>query len=419
MMILNVILLIQLGQAQINDCKKAHDNALGSMQYVGSPGFPRLSKDTYNCKYTISVNYGVWIKLSGDMIDIPCVGSNGVYIEEKGGRAGPFCSKKKMPAFVSRDVFFDIHIVVDTPLAPGWRVKIGYKQIKGQNGPKLPSSKGKLPPPIMNSMDLGRLPDQGQGMLQQTNKQNFKVDKAASQGQIFVDQDATPQEFDQRQPQNMRNSPPEELLPTGGVGRGGAGGPGAGGRGRPKLKSANKRTWESETWNGDKEPVFKTLGKPKLGLDTPKDNGGGGIIMAVILLILLICVAIFLVHKRQQMIKEEMKKQDEEVLKAQEASKPSVVKTDTYKPEPAIDTKPNEPTVDEINACVEHATKNMTESKDSGCVEETIAAKEPKRTTSEESVGKESQATTAPSISEYPKPPERKKRTGMRGPPGR
>ena len=52
MMILNVILLIQLGQAQINDCKKAHDNALGSMQYVGSPGFPRLSKDTYNCKYT-------------------------------------------------------------------------------------------------------------------------------------------------------------------------------------------------------------------------------------------------------------------------------------------------------------------------------------------------------------------------------
>lgn len=37
--------------------------------------------------------------------------------------------------------------------------------------------------------------------------------------------------------------------------------------------------------------------------------------------------------------KEEMKKQDEEALKAQEASKPSIVKTDTYKPEPAIDTK--------------------------------------------------------------------------------
>ena len=49
-------------------------------------------------------------------MEIPCVGNNGIYIEEKGGRAGPFCAKKKMPAFVSRDVFFDIHIIVDTPL---------------------------------------------------------------------------------------------------------------------------------------------------------------------------------------------------------------------------------------------------------------------------------------------------------------
>ena len=61
------------------------------------------------------------------------------------------------------------------------------------------------------------------------------MEKQGGQGQIFVDQEATPQEFDQRQPQNMRNNPPEEVLPAGGGGRGG-GGPGAGGRGRPKLK---------------------------------------------------------------------------------------------------------------------------------------------------------------------------------------
>jgi len=416
-MILHLLFIHQI-VAQINECKKAHDNALSTIQFMGSPGFPRFSRDSFNCKYTVSVNYGVWIKLSGDVIDIPCVGANGIYIEEKGGRAGPFCSKKKMPAFVSRDVFFDIHIVIDTPLAPGWRVKIGYKQLKAAKGPNLPSSKGKRPPPIMNSMDLPdrrvptkMAPDQGQGLLQQTNKQNSELMMhQASQGQIFVDQAEMPQEFDQKQPQNMRNNP-VEIEPAGG-GRGGGGG----GRGRPKLKSANKRTWESDTWNGDKEPVFKTLGKPKVGLEQPKEDGGGGIIMAVILLIILICVAIFLVHKRQQMIKEQEKKQDEEVLKAQEASgttKPAV-KTDTFKPEPVMDTKPTEPTLPEINACVEHATKNMTESKDSGCVEE----KQPKRTTSEESVGKESQATTAPSISEYPKPPERKKRTGIRGPPG-
>ena len=66
--------------------------------------------------FRVSVNYGVFIKLTADILEIPCVGNNGVYIEEKGGRAGPFCAKKKMPAFVSRDVFFDIHIIVDTPL---------------------------------------------------------------------------------------------------------------------------------------------------------------------------------------------------------------------------------------------------------------------------------------------------------------
>ena len=66
--------------------------------------------------FRVSVNYGVFIKLTADIMEIPCVGNNGIYIEEKGGRAGPFCAKKKMPAFVSRDVFFDIHIIVDTPL---------------------------------------------------------------------------------------------------------------------------------------------------------------------------------------------------------------------------------------------------------------------------------------------------------------
>ena len=65
--------------------------------------------------------------------------------------------------------------------------------------------------------------------MQQTNKQNAKLAPQASQGQIFVDQEATPQEFDQRQPQNMRNQPEE---PTGGP----AGGRGGGGRIRPKLK---------------------------------------------------------------------------------------------------------------------------------------------------------------------------------------
>jgi len=65
--------------------------------------------------------------------------------------------------------------------------------------------------------------------------------------------------------------------------------------------------------------------------------------------------------------------------------------------------------------------KVETVSKDSG-VDESLGAGSgqgshpaPRRTTSQDSSkSKQSQATTAPSISEYPKPPERKKRTGIR-----
>lgn len=395
-------------QMIVNDCKKAHDNALEKVQHVGSPGFPRRSMATSNCKFTISVNYGVFIKLTADIMEIPCVGNNGIYIEEKGGRAGPFCAKKKMPAFVSRDVFFDIHIIVDTPLEPGWRVKIGYKSVKGKTGPKLPpAGRNNPPPPGMASMDIGRLPDQGQSVLQQTNLQNDRLNQP---------QEAFPQSFDQKQPQNLNAGP--------GFGSGVSGG----GFGVSLKSAGKKKTWESKTWNGDRDrgaeaPVFTSLGKPKLGLQEPKEGGGGGIIMAVILLIIMICVAIFLVHKRQQMIKEEMKKQDAEAMKEDETKK------NTFVPIKSNTIEKKEPTVDEINTCIEkNQTKGMTISRDSGCAlltsndcqPEPAPIEAPKRTCSEDSnqsaKSKESQATTAPSISEYPKPPERKKRTGIRGP---
>ena len=69
-------------------------------------------------------------------MEIPCVGNNGIYIEEKGGRAGPFCAKKKMPAFVSRDVFFDIHIIVDTPLEVSFWTFCAF-ELSGYEFPKL------------------------------------------------------------------------------------------------------------------------------------------------------------------------------------------------------------------------------------------------------------------------------------------
>merc|ERR1712176_1153116 len=145
-------------------------------------------------------------------------------------------------------------------------------------------------------------------------------------------------------------------------------------------------------------------------------SSGGGVIMDVVLLIIMICVAIFLVHKRQQMIKEEMKKQDAEARKEDEANKKS-----TFIPVQAATMEKKEPTVDEINTCIEkNQTKGMTISRDSGCAllsssdqSEALpkapqrtngcpdlpeAANAPKRTCSEDSndsaKSKESQATT-------------------------
>ena len=50
------------------------------------------------------------------MIELPCVGGNGIYVEEEGGRSGPFCGNMRMPELVSRDVKFDIHVIIDTPV---------------------------------------------------------------------------------------------------------------------------------------------------------------------------------------------------------------------------------------------------------------------------------------------------------------
>ena len=50
-----------------------------------------------------------------DIIEIPCSGDNGIYVQEKGGVAGPFCGKKMMPAFVSKDVTVDVYINIEVP----------------------------------------------------------------------------------------------------------------------------------------------------------------------------------------------------------------------------------------------------------------------------------------------------------------
>ena len=65
--------------------------------------------------FRVTCNFGDYIKLMPDIVEIPCSGDNGIYVQEKGGVAGPFCGKKMMPAFVSKDVTVDIYINIEVP----------------------------------------------------------------------------------------------------------------------------------------------------------------------------------------------------------------------------------------------------------------------------------------------------------------
>ena len=63
MWILNLALVITQIRGQfpvVNDCKKAHDNALEKQQFVGSPAFPRRSMATSNCKFTWVPIHNLW-----------------------------------------------------------------------------------------------------------------------------------------------------------------------------------------------------------------------------------------------------------------------------------------------------------------------------------------------------------------------
>ena len=55
-----------------------------------------------------------------DTFELPCVGNNGLVIEDvgmayEGARSVSFCGNKKIPAFVSSDVKFEIHLTIDAP----------------------------------------------------------------------------------------------------------------------------------------------------------------------------------------------------------------------------------------------------------------------------------------------------------------
>lgn len=274
---LSYLLLINFARG-FKECSSGSDTAKSSVEFLVTPFFPHKTPRAIKCKYSLSVNYGEYIKLVPDVIDLPCRGKNGIYIEEEGGRSGPFCGPKRMPAFVSRDVRMDIHIIIDTPLG-GARVKLGYKAVTSPKGPQVKPARGVK----MANMPLAVLkmaPDQGQGQLQQQNLQNRENDRLNNQQALGQGQDA------------------DMMGPPGPIG------------GRHKPKVAQKE-WVSETYNpvNNYEPPLINGSSRK----TPKSSGSSGVefVLPILFLMILISILIFVMHKRRQKMKEDLKKLEE------------------------------------------------------------------------------------------------------------
>ena len=70
--------------------------------------------------FRVNTNHGKFVKLVPDTFDLPCLGNNGLVIEDvgmgySGAKSVSFCGKKNIPAFVSSDVKFEIHLTIDDP----------------------------------------------------------------------------------------------------------------------------------------------------------------------------------------------------------------------------------------------------------------------------------------------------------------
>jgi len=259
------------------ECSSGSDTAKPTVEFLVTPFFPHKTPRAIKCKYSLSVNYGEYIKLVPDVIDLPCRGKNGIYIEEEGGRSGPFCGPKRMPAFVSRDVRMDIHIVIDTPLG-GARVKLGYKAVTSPKGPNVARARG-VKVANMPLAVLKMAPDQGQGQLQQQNLQNRENDRLNQEQERGQGQGS----------QDMQAPAP------------------VGGRHKPKVAP---REWVSETYN----PV-SNYEPPLINGSSRKSpsSGSSGVefVLPILFLIILISILIAVMHKRRQKMKDDLKKLEE------------------------------------------------------------------------------------------------------------
>jgi hypothetical protein len=129
----------------LTDCFRGSDQGdLKRVKWLVTPDFPSLYKTAISCKWTINTNYGQYIKLIPEIMDIPCKGNNMLKIidtpvgQKKKNESPQFCGSVDIPAFISSDVSFEIHLIVNEPAA-GARLKLGYQAVTDPKGIKVNS----------------------------------------------------------------------------------------------------------------------------------------------------------------------------------------------------------------------------------------------------------------------------------------
>lgn len=371
------LLSVLNGAAAFMDCSKGSDSAKGTMEFVVTPFFPRRTARVVQCKYTITCNFGDYIKLMPDIIEIPCSGDNGIYVQEKGGVAGPFCGKKMMPAFVSKDVTVDVYINIEVP-ANGARAKIGYKTVSSSAGRRISGGRG-LPESLKSGLNR---PEPNQ-----KNDPNAERNKLLQKAQDEMYED----EYD---PSSNR-----------------------------RLYTAkDQNRWVSETSN-ERYPVYGrgnsyddfqlSRGMDSIIRPVSKDGQMAKMAVPVVILMLLVAIVVPIMHQRRQKMKQDLHKIDQKPAhKPAPAVRPNYLNDLKKEPDFIPITPPetlqkkeeeakqqNEKVVDTIKVPAAPAntisTKELvktTSKVDSGIDEQPA----PVKTVSSES--KDSQATTAPSM---------------------
>ncbi|CBY38317.1 unnamed protein product, partial [Oikopleura dioica] len=203
---------------------------------------------------------------------IPCSGDNGIYVQDKGGVAGPFCGKKMMPAFVSKDVTIDIYINIEVP-ANGARAMLGYKTVSSSAGRRISGGRG-LPDSLKSGLNR---PESNQ-----KNDPNLERNKLLQQAQDVMYED----EYDPSSNRRLYNA-----------------------------KDQNR--WVSQTSN-ERIPVYGrgnnnddyqlSRGVDSVLRSGSKDGQMAKMVVPVVILMILVAIVVPIMHQRRQKMKQDLQK---------------------------------------------------------------------------------------------------------------